>query len=209
MFCKNVKYLRIKRDWTQGDLAHRIGLTSAAAVNKWEKGVNKPSYGTLQKLADVLNVNIEDLLNTDLERKEAEMLDNLDNITAPAAYGVPILGTICCGDGIECNEDYKGIFFVDNSIRADLCLDVIGDSMTGVGIEDGDKAFLIKNCSYINGRIYGVVIGDAQNAVLRKVYWQDDRLILKPCNEAYKPFVTTEEETRIIGECVGFYHPID
>ncbi len=208
MLSNNIKYLRKKRGWTQGDVASRLGKT-VSAVNKWEVKENNPSSSLLPEIASLFGVTLEDLMNTDLERKEAEMLENIENISAPAAHAIPILGTICCGNGIECNEDYRGLFFVDNSIRADLCLDVKGDSMKDAGFEEGDKAFLLKNCSYINGRIYGVVIGEAQTAVLRKVYWQDGRLILKPCNEAYQPFVTTEEETRIVGECVGLYHPLN
>lgn len=207
MLAKNLRYLRKKRGWTQGDVAKRIGK-SVPAVNKWEIEENNPSMKVLPTLANLFGVTIEDLMSTDLEKKDAGMLSNLENISTPAAYGIPVLGTICCGDGIECIEDYRGIFFVDNSIRADLCLDIKGNSMIDAGIKDGDKAFLLKNCSYINGRIYGVVIGDSQTAILRKIYWQDEKLILQPCNDFYEPIITTEEETRIIGECVGFYHPM-
>ena len=205
MFANNIKYLRKKRNWTQTDLAKRLGYPTPATVSVWELQKSTPPYKKLHEIADLFHVDITDLMTKDLEAEEQNMIDNIENISVPASYGIKILGTICAGDGIDCNENYDGIFFVDNSIRADFCLNVKGDSMTDAGITEGNKAFMIKNCSYENGKIYAVLLPEDNNAILRKVYWQDGHIILKPCNENYKPLITTEQETQILGECVGIY----
>lgn len=185
-----------------------MGYKTPVTIAKWEKGDNKPSFSSLATIADMFNVSVEDLMHVDIEERERDMLQNITNISEPAAYAVPILGTICAGHGIGAREEYDGVFFVDNSIRADLCLNVKGDSMLDAGINDGDIAFLKKNCDFINGKIYAVVIGDDDIAVLRKVYWTDRQLILKPCNENYQPIITTEIETRVVGVCIGVYHGV-
>ena len=206
MFEKNLKYLRKKRKWTQADLAKRLGFKAQTTINKWESGENHPTFRTMPKIADLFGVSIEELMHTDLEQRDHDMLADIDNISVPAARGVPILGTICAGTGIDAIENYDGVFFVDNTIRADFCLSVKGDSMIGAGITNGDKAFIVKNCNYDNGKIYAVVVGDETTAILRKCYWQSGDLILQPCNKRVSPIVTSEAETRIIGECVGIYH---
>ena len=206
MFAKNVKYLRKKRKWTQADLAVKVGYKSSAAINKWEVENRIPHYKTIHLLSELFGVSEEELMHTDLEQRDRDMLADIDNISVPAARGVPILGTICAGTGIDAIENYDGVFFVDNTIRADFCLSVKGDSMIGAGITNGDKAFIVKNCNYDNGKIYAVVVGDETTAILRKCYWQSGDLILQPCNKRFSPIVTSEAETRIIGECVGIYH---
>lgn len=200
-----MKYLRHKRRWTQKDVADKLGYKSSAAINKWEVGENHPTFKMLPQIAELFGVSVEDLMHTDLEKRDTDMLADIENISVPAARGVPILGTICAGSGIDVIENYDGIFFVDNTIRADFCLSVKGDSMSPV-IEHGDKAFILKNCAYENGSIYAVVMKDETTAVLRKCYWQNGTLILEAFNKKYPPIVTDENETRIIGICAGVYH---
>ena len=205
MFAKNIKFLRSKKNWTQSDLAEKLGYTSVDTISKWELDINKPRFSKVSQIAELFHVDISDLLNTDLQKQEAEQIKNINNISTPSVHALKILGTICAGDGMECEQQYDGVFFVDNSIRADYCLTVKGNSMKEAGIEDDDKAFLVSDCSYTNGHIYAVLLPDTNTAILRKVYWQDRQIILQPCNDDYKPIVTTEEETKIIGECIGVY----
>lgn len=94
---------------------------------------------------------------------------------------------------------------MDNSIRADYCLRVEGDSMKEAGIQHGDTAFIRKSYSFLNGEIYAVVFGESENAVLKKVYRQGDGLLLMPCNMKYDPIYV--DEALIVGECIGVYHP--
>lgn len=209
MFAKNIRYLREKRKWTQRDLANKLGYKSSVAIHHWEKGDNSPTVPALNRVADILGVPAHDLINVDIESKERDALANVNNISTPAARAVPILGTICCGAGIDAIENFDGLFFIDQSVRADLCLHVAGDSMIDVGIRDGDIAFVIKNCSYINGKLYAVRFIEDDTAIIRKLYWRDGALILQACNDAYEPTISSEAAVQIIGGIIGVYHDLE
>ena len=118
---------------------------------------------------------------------------------------MPILGEICAGKGIIAEESYRGMFFVDHSIRADYCLEVEGDSMKDANIFHGDIAFLRKNADFINGGIYAVVYGADENAVLKRVYRQGESYLLVPCNQLYDPVTVPADEAFICGELIGVY----
>ena len=191
----NFRRMLADKDMTQYDLSRKIGV-SVQAINRWAKGTGMPSQDSLDKICQALNCQRSDLL------QDSEIAPNL---SVPAARALPILGTICAGDGILAEQNFDGYFFVDNSIRADYCLRVEGDSMKEAGIQHGDTAFIRKSYSFLNGEIYAVVFGESENAVLKKVYRQGDGLLLMPCNMKYDPIYV--DEALIVGECIGVYHP--
>lgn len=47
---KNIKRLRMNRDWTQEQLAEKVGVTRST-VTQWETGWSKPRMGAVEKLA--------------------------------------------------------------------------------------------------------------------------------------------------------------
>ena len=133
-------------------------------------------------------------------------LTGVTNISFPASRPIPILGDICAGEGTWCEENFEGHFFIDSSVKADFCVRVRGDSMIDAGIFNGDLAFIKKTYDYTNGKIYAVRINSDCEAVLKKVFWQEDTIILNPCNADYEPIVTDAEGMTVIGECVGVFH---
>lgn len=195
IFAENLIEVLAKKKMSQNQLAGKIGV-SAMSVNKWARALSMPRNDKIDQICQVLNVQRSDLL-TD---KNA-----IPNLSVPAAYPLPILGRICAGEGVLADESFDGMFFVDNSIRADYCLRVEGDSMKDAGINHGDIAFIRKSYDFLQGGIYAVVFGDDQNAVLKKVYRQGDGLLLMPCNQKYDPISVTD--CRIVGECIGVYSP--
>lgn len=54
-FGKRVRQIRRQRDMTQEQLAEAVGV-SAEFISNVERGVNAPSFDTLEKLAEALNV---------------------------------------------------------------------------------------------------------------------------------------------------------
>jgi transcriptional regulator with XRE-family HTH domain len=55
---------------TQEDLAKKIGV-KRAVISKYETGLISPSADTLQKIANVLNVSMADLLTIDPHTRSA------------------------------------------------------------------------------------------------------------------------------------------
>lgn len=128
------------------------------------------------------------------------------NIMVPAGRQIPILGTICAGNGIHCEENFEGYFLVDRSIKADYCLKVKGDSMIDANIYDGDVAFLRKDFDFIDGEIYAVCYGAEESASLKKLYKVDNKMMLQPCNSDYTAEFVDSDDVVIVGECIGTYH---
>lgn len=59
-----IRAKRKEKNMTQKELAGKVGLT-ASTITKYEKGLLEPNIETLNKIADVLNVTINDLIGDD------------------------------------------------------------------------------------------------------------------------------------------------
>ena len=202
-----IKKAREALNITQEELAQSIGTTKQT-IYKYENNIvtNIPS-DKIEGISNILHVSPSYLMgwsNSGL----TSAIDGITNISVPAARAIPILGSICAGNGIFCEENYDGFFFVDNSIRADLCLNVKGDSMIESDIYDGDKAFICQNCLIEDGRIYAVRIKNDSEAVLKRVFRQDENVVLSSSNPDYAPIIEKAENVSIIGECIGVYHAV-
>lgn len=205
MFKDKIRFYRKLRGISQEALADKLGYKSFTTIQKWEDGTSSPPIGTVKKVADILGVTIEEL-TSDKDLSSEPDLTGITNISFPASKPIPILGDICAGEGIWCEENFEGHFFIDSSVKADFCVRVRGDSMIDAGIRDGDLAFIKKTYDYKDGNIYAVRINSDCEAVLKKVFWQDDTIVLNPCNAEYKPIVTDSEGVSVVGECIGVYH---
>ena len=60
LFGKRLRRLRRQADLTQEQLAERIGV-SVEFVSNMERGINAPSFDTLEKLADSLKLKVSEL----------------------------------------------------------------------------------------------------------------------------------------------------
>lgn len=205
MFKDKIRFYRKLRGISQEALADKLGYKSFTTIQKWEDGTSSPPIGTVKKVADILGVTIEELTSDDNHSVDPD-LTGISNISFPASRPIPILGDICAGEGTWCEENFEGHFFIDSSVKADFCVRVRGDSMIDAGIFNGDLAFIKKTYDYTNGKIYAVRINSDCEAVLKKVFWQEDTIILNPCNADYEPIVTDAEGMTVIGECVGVFH---
>ena len=204
-FSNNIRFLRKQRNLTQEELAEMVGYKSFTTIQKWETGDSEPNMGVLRQLADIFHLSISELVETDLESK-ATSRPLPSNIILPSAHKLPIMGTICAGDGVVCEDDYQGTFIVDIDVKADYCLGVRGDSMIGANIYDGDIVFISKSYDFVQDQIYAIERLDYNEASLKRVTQDGDTLILNPCNPEYHAMVTDYEEVRIIGRCVGVLH---
>ena len=71
-----VAQLRKEKQWTQQELADRLGVTGAA-VSAYEKGARSPSLDILMRISKVLGVTTDELL---AGKKQVVMLD-VTNLT--------------------------------------------------------------------------------------------------------------------------------
>jgi repressor LexA len=124
---------------------------------------------------------------------------------APAgACIIPMLGKIRAGEPILAIEEIDGHITVDRAlfpVEDIFSLKVIGDSMKEAGIFHGD--FVIVKPQHIigHGEIGVVIIGD--EATVKKVLFEDGRVILKPENSNMESVTYNPEEVTIAGKVIG------
>lgn len=88
-----ISTLRKEKGMTQKELADKLGITDKA-VSKWERDVSFPDTATIPKLAEILEVSVEELMNVKIapvsERKAAENIVILILKVIPVAMGVAV-----------------------------------------------------------------------------------------------------------------------
>ncbi len=125
-FGKRLRNLRLEKDLTQAELARLMGL-GESTVSFYEADKRKPDFDTLIKLAEHFNVSTDYILG----------IKSLLNKSIPTVQ-LPILGSIRAGIPLLVEENYGGYIDVPEDIRADFVLEVVGNSMIGAGILEGD-----------------------------------------------------------------------
>ena len=192
---------------SQSELCDKADINKGA-LSSYLSGRYFPKQIALEKLSSALNVSISYLMgfDTDDATDKGDSRPLPSNIMVPAGRQIPILGTICAGNGIHCEENFEGYFLVDRSIKADYCLRVKGDSMIDANIYDGDVAFLRKDFDFIDGEIYAVCYGAEESASLKKLYKTENKMLLQPCNSDYTAEFVDADDVVIVGECIGTYH---
>lgn len=112
---------------------------------------------------------------------------------------IPLLGTIAAGQPIEAIETRgETIAMPGNGIEKfdDLyALHVQGDSMIEDGIFDGDIVVIKKQSVAENGQTVIAIIDDNE-ATLKKIYREKNRVRLQPANQSMLPFYRKEVEIR-------------
>lgn len=86
IFSEKLKYLRLKENLSQAQLAKKVGITRQA-LSKYELGISEPNLYTLVKLADYFNCSLDSLVfdtiqlnNTMINLDLDYLLNELDSI---------------------------------------------------------------------------------------------------------------------------------
>ena len=118
--------------------------------------------------------------------------------------GVPLLGIIAAGRPIEAVTRTELMRVPDELLGKGPCyvLQVSGDSMIEAGIFDGDYVVIEQCDSVRNGDIVVALIHN-EEATLKRIEQQPDRVILHPANAAHSPMQYRPDEVRIQGVLRG------
>ena len=186
---KNIRYLRNKNNWGQDFLAEKLGYKSYTTIQKCEYGVSDPHLKTLDKLAKLFGVDIDDLNNKDLttafhtERKIS-------------GVSIPIVSTIVAGMPADAYEDIMGYEEISHELAKTgdfVCLKVKGDSMSPV-IQDGDLVVIRQQKDVESGDIAAVRI-NGDEATLKKVQKSPNGITLIAYNPTvYEPHFYSNKE---------------
>lgn len=121
-----------------------------------------------------------------------------------AGEGVPLLGTIAAGRPIEALPQPETIE-VPGFLRGDrpcYVLQVRGESMIEEGIVDGDYVIIEKRDHARNGEIV-VALVNGEEATLKRIEQQPDKVILHPANAAMAPMSYPLDAITIQGVLIG------
>ena len=197
-FAEKLKALRLKREVSQTEVSEATGL-SRSRLSMYEGGRREPDFATLCRLSNYFGVHLYDLL--------PDSDDGVQGSIPVSTQRVPVLGSIHAGDPTFAEEDFEAYVEAGSSIRCDFALRVVGDSMIGARIEDGDIVFIRKQDTVDNGEIAAVLIDD--ETTLKRVRFLPGGLtMLSPENPRYEPIIVGgENETRVVrilGKAVAF-----
>ena len=167
---------------------------------------------TVREIADYFSISVKgaydhltalkkkNYLRQDSKRSRViELIDHLDNTGFSSLAKIPIVGTVAAGIPILSEENYEGTITMDKSLlkknNVYFAVRVRGDSMSGVGIIDGDMAIIEKQDIVRNGEIAVAVIDDA--VTLKRFYREKTRIKLQSENPSFKPIYC--QDVRILG----------
>lgn len=175
----------IQNNLSHAEVAEEVGV-SLSTYYRWISGEStKLKKTTIQKLSKVLDCDIE------------EVIEETNRIK-------PILGNVKAGYDLWAEQDIEGYIELGqaDAQKGDYFLRVVGDSMEGAHIYDGDLVY-VQSCSTVeSGRIAVVMIGD--EATIKKVYYKNDLMILEAANPKYESkFFTMQEVEEIPVKVIG------
>ena len=86
MVGKNIKRYRENKKMTQDDLAAKLGVTRQA-ISNWETEKTQPDIETLQKISQILEVSIEEMIYE--EKRQTTIINNniFKNVTKGISFG--------------------------------------------------------------------------------------------------------------------------
>ncbi len=116
----------------------------------------------------------------------------------------PIVGQIAAGNPVLAEENIDGALSLNTFFDSDdsYVLRVNGHSMKDAGIFDNDFVIVKYQDRVNNGEIGVAVIDD--EATVKRIYYENDRVILKPENDEFDPIIVEKYSNfRICGKVVG------
>lgn len=158
-------------------IASQLGV-NRSTVTGWLKGDTKVTNPeVIEKLSFILGVDVESLINSE-ER-----------------YEKPVLGEVKAGYDLLIDENFEGYEQVtqDDYYRGDFFLRVVGDSMSGAHIHDGDLLY-VKKCNDVPSGTIAVVLINRCEVTVKKVIKKEGLLILEPANPSVDVRYYSQEE---------------
>lgn len=130
-----------------------------------------------------------------------------------AAGEMPLMGRIAAGRGLEAvataDEAYSlaSEFLASRSGRQRYLLRVVGQSMTGARIEDGDLLVVEENEEPADGSVVVALLDGGEEVTVKRLYRAGREVRLRPHNGEHEEIVLPADRVRLQGEVVYVVHP--
>lgn len=177
-----------KSGYSYPELSKLTGI-SKSSLQRYATGETKKiPIDCIEKIAQATNTDSRYLMcweeetNAPIEDK-AYLLDN------SKIRRIPVYENVSAGFGASA-QDYIVSYmpmFIESESEADetLAIKVVGNSMYPK-IEDGDIIQVHKQSDVDNGKV-AVILIDGEEAVVKKFYHEENRIVLKSFNPEYPP----------------------
>lgn len=126
-FGNMVAVLRKEKGMTQLELAEKMGVTDKA-VSKWERDLSFPDVSSIPKLAEILGVSVDELMQNKAESKEEPIKKKIDEIIDVAFKGV----ALAMGIAVV-------VLSVMKQIEMDSAITMLGIGLTSLAIASLSK----------------------------------------------------------------------
>jgi repressor LexA len=123
--------------------------------------------------------------------------------------GLPLVGQVAAGEPIVAEENVEEYLPVPDLIGGEagnFILRVRGESMKDIGILEGDFVVVQPADDAKNGEIVVALVGEDQEATVKRFFREKDHIRLQPENSAMKPIETTE--AHVCGRVVGVFRSV-
>lgn len=191
----NIKKYSNLRGLSLQEVAIKAGLSKNMIYQY--KNIN-PKLETLQKIAKVLSVSTDCLLEDDLP-------DSAIPIDPQEMKSIPVIGTIACGQPILAEQNiesyqYLPMWLLPKDYKHAFFLKCKGDSMEPT-IKNGSLVLIHEQPDVENDEIAAVLIDG--EATLKRVKKLDKQILLMPDNNNYSPIILNSyKDNRIIGKAI-------
>ena len=175
-----------------------------------------PSIRDIQLGCEISSTSVVDYNLKALERlgfirrdrevsRAIELLDGTGR--RPHTIPVPIIGTIAAGQPIPVpsadNIDYENVIEVTEEMTGGrdqvYALRVKGTSMIDALVNDGDIVIMEATHSADDGDMVAAWLKREEEATLKRIYMEGDRIRLQPANAAMDPIYTDPENVEVQG----------
>jgi repressor LexA len=129
-----------------------------------------------------------------------------------AAGRAALMGRIAAGRGLEAlatDEAYSlaAELLAARSGRRRYLLRVVGQSMMGARIEDGDLLVVEEDEAPPDGAVVVALLRDGEEVTVKRLYREDEAVRLRPENGDHEELILPAEDVRVQGRVVYVVHP--
>lgn len=191
---KKIKKRRKEVGMSQTELANEMGYSGRSSIARMERGDNDIKRSRLAQLASILKVDLSYFIDDDTEGHPVTQ--------------VPIFEGIQCGVGMYVDENPEDVITIPTNFtrpgRTYFANTAKGDSMTGVGIHEGDILIFEQTDALSIGDVGSFEVNGVYNCKTFKR--PDDRhVVLESANPNYEPIIVdlAVDEFRIVGKLIA------
>lgn len=125
-----ISSLRKDKGMTQLELAEIMGVTDKA-VSKWERDLSCPDINSIPKLAEILEISVDDLMQGKTETKEQDTKEKKENISRNKVD--EIVDTVLKGTGIAMGIAVT-VLSVHGELEINAAFTMLGIGLAGISI---------------------------------------------------------------------------